>query len=68
MKKDRLKKSYQRNDAGTIEDKMMEQKRENLFQEITKEPVRKRKKKAPSTPVFKPYAQHQEDCSNNPLT
>src|SRR5271167_4787825 len=33
--------------------------RENLFQEVTHEGVRKRKKRSASAPVFKPYTQHQ---------
>jgi len=38
---------------------MNEEGRENLFQEITHERVRKRKKRSASAPVFKPYLQHQ---------
>jgi transposase len=38
---------------------MNEEGRENLFQEVTHERVRKRKKRSGGAPVFKPYLQHQ---------
>ena len=41
------------------EERMIEIERENLFQEVTHDRVRKRRKRSTSAPVFKLYSQHQ---------
>lgn len=53
------KKSNKSKSQKIRDDIKMEKGRENLFQEVIRERVRKRKKKSPSVAVFKPYAQHQ---------